>query len=262
MREVSLCLIVILQLANAWFIQLPQMHVRKLCVAGLTACSLLGGGGGGSVQSAVAAAASETKTTRQLMDEGSASFANGEVDRSVKAFRAAAQLDPRMSPYLWQKGIAEYAAGEYDACAAQFRADLTIPSHAADTEESLFFLACEAKRGNAGSGQSAAAAYQRALESLPIPPSRRVPDRRAVMNAAYDVWVLGKQPSALTPLPGSTMTRQQIFYSLFYQGLYYEAAEGDAMRARELYREALGTPYASSGSGDFMVTVAKVFSAR
>lgn len=238
-----------------------RLKRQSICAAGLMAtCLLLPVS---ALPTPAVAAVQQDKSFRQLMSEGSEAFERNEIDKSVAAFRAAEEKNPSMSPYLWQKGIAEYAAGDYEACARQFKADLTVPAHAADSEESIFYLACEARaqaqRGS-GSGSSstpdASAAYQQALQSLP---SQRVRDRREIMNAIFAVFAQKQPPTSLAP--SASQTPQQTYYALFYRGFYAEVAAGDAAEAQRLYGEALQTPYARSAS-DFMVTVCKVFSAR
>lgn len=234
-----------------------RLKRQSICAAGLMAtCLLLPVS---ALPTPAVAAVQQDKSFRQLMSEGSEAFERNEIDKSVAAFRAAQEKNPSMSPYLWQKGIAEYAAGDYEACARQFKADLTVPAHAADSEESIFYLACEARaqpqRGTTTTPDPSEA-YQQALQSLP---SQRVRDRRDIMNAIFAVFAQKQPPTSLAP--SASQTPQQTYYALFYRGFYAEVAAGDAAEAQRLYGEALQTPYARSAS-DFMVTVCKVFSAR
>lgn len=195
-------------------------------------------------------------SVQELLRDGSRNFAEGKLQESVLKFKEAESMQPSLRPYLWQKGIAEFGLGDYDSCASQFKADLTIPAHLQDSEESIFLVACEAKKQASQGGR-----YSDAINQLP---KDRVADRRQVMNKVYEVFAQSQPPSSLAALvssPASTMLeKQQQFYSAFYLGLYYESLSS-TNRAIDYYTLALDTPYAKSQS-DFMVTTCKVYRDR
>jgi hypothetical protein len=166
-------------------------------------------------------------------------FRSNEVEASLRLFDEALVLDASKRAYLWQRGIALFYMNDYERGAVQFRHDVAVNPN--DTEESIWALLCEAKLGG----------FEQAQASMLVVGQ----DSRPVMRAAYSLFS-GRGSLEGLQKAGASGRLHDAFYSLLYEGLYFEA-RGDTLRAKDAILRSLQVAYAKE-SDDYMVSVAAV----
>ena len=167
-------------------------------------------------------------------------FRNNEVEESIKTFDEVLALDESKRPYLWQRGLSLYYVQEFKKGSEQFRIDVAVNPN--DTEESIWALMCEAMMSGFDKAQSDLLVVGR--------------DVRPVMRAAYEMFRGDGSKESLKAAAASNDHDHDAFYSLLYQGLYFEA-RSDALLAKDAILRSLQTTYAQS-SDDYMVSLAAI----
>jgi len=143
---------------------------------------------------------------------------------------------------MWQRGLSLYYVGRFQDGAQQFRDDVAVNPN--DTEESIWALLCEARL----------VGFEAARRDM----LRVGRDGRPVMRAAYELFRGEGSMAAL--VAAEAASAHDTFYSLLYQGLFWEAtAENE--KARDCVLAATASEY-GAGSGDYMAALAKVHAQR
>jgi hypothetical protein len=204
--------------------------------ASLTGCGAASKGEGGREMAGAQVAEQEAAA---LVKRGMREFRENKIAASIATFDAVIASSERRRPYMWQRGLSLYYAGEYAEGARQFRLDVSVNPN--DTEESIWAMLCESKLSSFEVAQSNMLVVGR--------------DSRSVMRAAYDLFRGAGSLEALESA-GRGVNSHDEFYSLLYQGLYYEA-RGESVNAERCILNSLETEYGRK-SDDYMVSLAVV----
>ena len=190
-------------------------------------------------------------TARDYVQQGMQAFRQGNVSESIRLFDAAEQAEPRYDPYLWQRGLSYYYANRFDLASAQFRRDVRV--NPLDVEEIVWDTASRLR-----------AMKDNNSIVLPLPDSLSLPpnqtDRRPIMGVVDRLFRGQATEQELRLVPQRTQSAADEFYALFYLGLFSETALRDATKAENYLKQAVHTPYATTGAGrgDYMTDVARV----
>ena len=173
-----------------------------------------------------------------LIKYGMLQFRKFEVIESIETFDEVIVRDEGQRPFLWQRGLSLYYANRFEEAAEQFRFDVSVNPN--DTEESIWACLCEAQYST----------FEMARSNLLIVGR----DSRPVMRVAYDLF---KGVSTIQSLEtAASASPHAEFYSLLYQGLYYEAIR-NSESAKSKILQSINTEYALT-QDDYMVSLARV----
>jgi tetratricopeptide (TPR) repeat protein len=179
---------------------------------------------------------------RELVHRGMEEFKQNMVTESIATFDQVIQLDERKRPYLWQRGLSLYYDERYNEASEQFRLDVAVNPN--DTEESIWAFLSESRIH----GFDYARAHLLVVGR----------DSRAVMRCAYELFQgVGTMESLAA---AASKNSHDEFYSLLYQGLYYEA-KGDTIPSEEKISASLASEYAQKAD-DYMVSLARIHALR
>jgi lipoprotein NlpI len=187
----------------------------------------------------------DPKASDVYLARGMEQFRAGRIQESVNDFDKVIELVPARAPYLWQRGISLYYLGRFEDGRRQFETHQKVNSE--DVENAVWHYLCVARVEGVAKARAGL---------IHINEDTRVP-----MREIYGLYRGEKKPedvlaSANANKPPPNALKNQLLYAYLYLGLYFEAA-GDAVKARELMRQA--ATYAEKLN--YMGDVAKVHAA-
>lgn len=117
-----------------------------------------------------------------------------------------------------------------------------------DVEEIVWDIACLARSNPQGEFPP--------VDKMSLP--RGKTDRRKIMSVVYSLFRGDGATEHDLAMAGHNGNASELFYSLFYLGLYCEI-RGEDGKAANYMKAAATSPYATGfGSGDYMSAVAKI----
>jgi len=188
------------------------------------------------------AATGDRGTARQLVYEGMQLFKENKVEDSIQKFDQAEKEVPDLHPFLWQRGLSLYYADRFDEASQQFRDDVHVNPN--DVEEIVWDIASQMRLDSS---------------NFPVKNQLSLPgkDRRPIMSTVYRLF-RGEATEQELALAGHKGSIGDEFYALMYLGLFCECRR-EMDKAASYMRQAIKTSYATRrGSGDYMVSLAKV----
>lgn len=189
-----------------------------------------------------------TVSPRQLVQQGMQKFVNGNVEDSIKIFDLAdaSVPDGSLKPFLWQRGISYYYTDRFQEGSDQFKYDVKV--NPLDVEEIVWDICCLARMHPEDSFPPS--------DKMSLPKGKT--DRRKIMGVVYSLFRGDGATEHDLAKAGHDGSASDLFYSLFYLGLYCEI-RGEESKAASYMRSAAQSSYATGfGSRDYMSSVAKV----
>eukprot|EP00560_Eucampia_antarctica_P007739 CAMPEP_0197827154 /NCGR_PEP_ID=MMETSP1437-20131217/4000_1 /TAXON_ID=49252 ORGANISM="Eucampia antarctica, Strain CCMP1452" /NCGR_SAMPLE_ID=MMETSP1437 /ASSEMBLY_ACC=CAM_ASM_001096 /LENGTH=265 /DNA_ID=CAMNT_0043427899 /DNA_START=159 /DNA_END=956 /DNA_ORIENTATION=- len=190
----------------------------------------------------------DSLSAKQLVQKGMQRFIDGNVEGSIEYFdRAdAAVPDGSLRPFLWQRGISYYYTNQFQEGSNQFKYDVKV--NPLDVEEIVWDIGCLARLHPDDKFPPS--------QEMSLPKGRT--DRRKIMGVVYSLFRGDGATEHDLAMAGNGGSASDLFYSLFYLGLYCEI-RGEDSKASNYMKAAAQSPYATGfGSRDYMSSVAKV----